>query len=275
MKRLILILVVTACGDKQETSQEPSPRLVKEPYAPPKTIPAMELPSQYNFYQDRLNTTVTHEFGHALGLIHPFDSIDYGHDCRRALQERHPDIDFPIRDYMHSKDSPDWDYDDSFPYDKRSIMQYDVCRQGYLFDATPSPQDYVEVNALHATFVGTAHLTLPVLEESLPQFRITSDVPVCVVREGVHDTLLTAIDTAIEMWNKSAFKLHFDGVCQSHHYSDKNTVRIDWRLLDSSIAGSSRVGASLERVTMTIAVDHDHASDYTVDDIEKLYGLGL
>lgn len=261
MKKLILLALVS-CG-QQEIQQLPQ---YHAPHSP-QTVP--EQPTQtgeYDYYMDALKTTAVHEFGHALSLIHPFDSVNSGHDCR-ALLKSISDIEFPIRDYMIGKDTQYWDYSEDFMYDEYSIMQYDVCRKGYRYNPYPTAQDIVEVNALFDVFVGKMNLVMPIVKETFQTFRVSPDVPVCFAQEQPSD-VVEAVQHAIDVWSETKYNITFEGVCDDEHYNNDHAVRIDSFKMTGSKAGNSRVGRSNERVTMNIGIPNK--SDYVIDDFSRL-----
>jgi len=269
MKKGIFLMILFSCGNSQQP-ETPEPVATVTPTTTPTTVGSL-----FNYYQDMLDTTMVHEFGHALGLIHPFDSVAYGHKCRDKLKEVYPTIEFPIRDYMVDRDTKFWDYDTNFTYDKRSIMQYAVCREGYIFDATPTIQDIIEVNILHYVFVESMNLILPVTSDTVDLFRIYSEVPVCTVELPPSDGsyAMHSIKRAISEWNKSEFKLRFDGLCTNNHFQDDHSIRIGFFSIEGEVAGQSFIGRSLKHATMIIGLDD--SSKYVVPSINDLIGVGL
>lgn len=266
MKRILTVaLALTACGDTKEEVL----------LSPPSQPTPNEQKSGYNFYQDLLNTTLVHETGHALGLIHPFDSVKFGHACRKKLQELHPDIEFPIRDYMKDKDTEYWDYSGEYMYDKESVMQYDVCRSGYIFDPTPSIQDISEVRALYSVFAAPkgVNLMAPITVDTIDLFRTSGDVKMCFVKKGAPVSLVNAVQHAAIAWSSTGFTLWYAGVCNHSDYTNKHTVRIDWFKLGGSLLGQSSIGTSTRKVTMRIAVDSPE--NYVVQEKSVLIQKGL
>jgi len=154
-------------------------------------------------------------------------------------------------------------------------MQYDVCREGYIYDATPSPHDIIEVNSLHYVFVESINLTLPIEPETDGMFRIYSDVPVCTVDypPSENSYAMHSIRRAIHEWNKSKFKLRFDGVCNQNHYQDAHSIRISFFTINGGLLGNSSVGISNSRVTMNIGLDD--SSKYITPNFNYLIGDGL
>lgn len=255
MKKLFSLLFIVGCGSVVTPTPEPVIELPE---------PIVELPrcskvsgGACEFFTDLYVYAITHEIGHSLGLIHPFESPTYGAECRAKLQSySEKPLVYPFKDIME-KDYPKaiqyWDYSEDFPYDRYSIMQYDVCRIGYVYEPRISKQDVIFVNTLYEIHVNRAifSLWMPYTKETAPFFRTKGDVPVCLFKNEPEKNI-NLLKEAVHAWSMVDFNIYYKGVCEAEDFADDHTIRIAFITGEGQAVGNSYVGVSSQMITMQI-----------------------
>jgi len=220
MRKILCLLVLMMGCDDTPPKIELTPPFTPTPIATPEAEDAMTV---------LLKEVAVHEFGHALGLLHPFDSLlPESEDCKiklRANGIEDSGIAELVKEYY-----PDYYNVWDTLYDSSSIMNYGICRsvKGYK----PSMMDLLEAAVLLQAFkdipmapTETMALTAPILPETINIFRRSEDIPVCineVVTESQKEVIKVLVNTASEEWKPAGWNIHFEDTCSN----SENEVRI-------------------------------------------------
>lgn len=180
MKKLLVLFGLISCGNEYNPRIEiseplPEPTVIPTPIKPSlEPISYKEQASKEGRYMDYLIQVTSHEFGHAIGLLHPFSSPTTGKECFDKLKAKGYDL----------KNDLMWrgliDEDEDSTYSSESIMNYSECKQGYLYNPYPIKQDLEEAYELLPK-EDALYLKVPTKISTFLYFRENPILEVCTV----------------------------------------------------------------------------------------------
>jgi len=200
-----------------------------------------------NSYVGYLYQTSVHEFGHTIGLLHPFL---YKQDpCYKLMQKTFNSSD----DFFASKIKKQGKYLPKELVNKNSVMTYSVC-QGSKIKAVTQDTDIIMASMLFKKYVRGTDINIPfALNHSL--HRTTKNIEVCITNKDKINLfqyllVIDLIEYSHEQWKRSGFNIKYRR--EKCSYTPQE-VRL--RVASPPEKGNwSFIGASKKEITMQLVI---------------------